>query len=64
MRRLSVSSVGIEIPRAVSEYATSHRRGVTAVEFAIVPPIFFLLIFAGLEFAVVGTIRSTSHNAA
>ena len=27
-------------------------------------PIFFLLIFAGIEFATIGTIRSTSHNAA
>ncbi|MFY9255042.1 MAG: TadE family protein [Fuerstiella sp.] len=40
------------------------RKGVTAVEFAIVTPVFLILVFAGLEFAVIGTIRSTSHNAA
>lgn len=40
------------------------RRGATLVEFVFVVPIFFLVLFAGLEFATIGTIRSTSHNAA
>ena len=34
------------------------------VEFVVVVPFFFLVIFAGMEFAVLGTIRATSHNAA
>ncbi len=34
------------------------------VEFAVVAPVFFLLLFAGIEFAVLGTIRSTANNAA
>lgn len=42
----------------------SRRKGTTIVEFAVVAPIFFTLIFAGIEFSVIGTIRSTSHNAA
>ena len=42
----------------------SDRCGATAVEFVIVSPIFFLLLFAALEFATVGTIRSTANNAA
>lgn len=39
-------------------------RGVTAVEFALVAPLFFLLLFASLEFAIAATIRSTANNAA
>lgn len=39
-------------------------RGVTAVEFALVAPLFFLLLFASLEFAVAASIRSTANNAA
>ncbi|APZ91344.1 TadE/TadG family type IV pilus assembly protein [Fuerstiella marisgermanici] len=34
------------------------------VEFVVVAPVFFLLLFAGIEFAVLGTIRSTANNAA
>ena len=41
-----------------------RRRGGTAVEFVIVAPIFFFLLLAGIEFAVLGTIRSTANNAA
>lgn len=41
-----------------------RRKGTTLVEFALVAPIFFTLVFAGIEFSVIGTIRSTSHNAA
>jgi hypothetical protein len=40
------------------------RRGATVVEFAVVAPVFFLLLFAGIEFATLSTIRATSHNAA
>lgn len=39
-------------------------RGVTLVEFTLVAPVFFLLLFAAMEFAVAGTIRSTANNAA
>ena len=42
----------------------SDRHGATLVEFALVAPIFFLLLFAGIEFAALSTIRSTAHNAA
>ncbi len=41
-----------------------ERAGATVVEFAFVAPIFFVLLFAGIEFATLGTIRSTAHNAA
>ena len=40
------------------------RRGATIVEFALVAPVFFLLLFGGIEFATLSTIRATSHNAA
>ncbi|MEQ9411011.1 MAG: pilus assembly protein [Fuerstiella sp.] len=45
-------------------FQRARRRGATVVEFAVVVPIFFLLLFAGIEFATLGTIRSTAHNAA
>lgn len=41
-----------------------RRAGATMVEFAVVVPTFFLLLFGAMEFSVVGTIRSTAHNAA
>jgi Flp pilus assembly protein TadG len=40
------------------------RRGATAVEFAIVAPIFFLFAMASLEFARLNIIRHTADNAA
>lgn len=49
---------------ASSRSASQRRRGATLVEFALVAPVFFMLLFGGIEFAVIGTIRSTSHNAA
>src|SRR5210317_459873 len=42
----------------------SCRRGATVVEFAVVAPVFFILLFGGIEFAILSTIRATSHNAA
>ncbi len=43
---------------------TPCRRGVAIVEFAVVAPVFFILLFGGIEFATLSTIRATSHNAA
>lgn len=40
------------------------RRGATAVEFAIVAPIFFLLLLASFEFSRLNVIRHTADNAA
>jgi Flp pilus assembly protein TadG len=42
----------------------TSRRGATVVEFAVVAPVFFILLFAGIEFGTLSTIRATSHNAA
>ena len=41
-----------------------QRRGATIAEFAIVASVFFLLLFTGIEFSVLNTIRSTANNAA
>ena len=41
----------------------AHRRGATAVEFAIVSPIVFLTFFAAFEFCRVAMIRHTVDNA-
>lgn len=46
------------------EAKSNANRGVTAVEFTLVAPVFFLMLFAAMEFAVAGTIRSTANNAA
>lgn len=40
------------------------RRGATAVEFAIVAPIFFLLLLVSFEFSRLNVIRHTADNAA
>ena len=40
------------------------RRGATVVEFAIVAPVFFLLLFASFEFSRLNVIRHTADNAA
>jgi len=40
------------------------RRGATAVEFALVAPIFFLLLLASFEFSRLNVIRHTADNAA
>jgi Flp pilus assembly protein TadG len=41
-----------------------YRRGATTVEFAIVAPIFFLLLLASFEFSRLNVIRHTADNAA
>ncbi len=40
------------------------RVGKTAVEFALTAPIFFLVLFGGIEFSRMHTIRSSIENAA
>lgn len=41
-----------------------HRRGVAAVEFAFVAPVFFLLTIAAFEFGRLNVMRHTADNAA
>jgi Flp pilus assembly protein TadG len=40
------------------------RRGVAAVEFAIVAPVFFILVMAAFEFGRINVLRHTADNAA
>jgi Flp pilus assembly protein TadG len=40
------------------------RRGATAVEFALVAPVFFLVLFAMFEFSRLNVLRHTADNAA
>lgn len=42
----------------------TNRRGATAVEFAIVAPVFFMILFAMFEFSRLNVIRHTADNAA
>lgn len=41
-----------------------RRRGALTVEFALTAPIFFLVIFAGIEFARIHMIQNAMENAA
>lgn len=41
-----------------------NRRGAAAVEFAVVAPIFFVLVIAAFEFGRMNVIRHTADNAA
>ena len=42
----------------------SYRRGAVVVEFAVAAPIFFLLVFASIEFGRLNMIRHAAENAA
>lgn len=43
---------------------SNRRRGATMVEFAIVAPIFLILLFGAFEFSRLNMMRSTASNAA
>lgn len=64
MKRIRTRKREIPLPGSGCRHGRERRAGATIVEFAIVAPIFFMLLFVGIEFAVLGTIRSTAHNAA
>ncbi|HUS40736.1 MAG: TadE family protein [Pirellulales bacterium] len=49
--------------RHLRRYAR-RRRGAVVVEFAIVAPLFFLLLFASVEFARMNMLRHAADNAA
>ena len=52
--------------RSKKKYATnrSQRRGVSAVEFAVVAPVFFLFVFSMFEFGRIVMLQHTMTNAA
>lgn len=47
-----------------TKFVKRSRRGATTVEFAIVAPIFFLLLLASFEFSRLNVMRHTADNAA
>lgn len=47
-----------------SDPQLADRRGVTVVEFAIVAPVFFLVVLAMFEFSWLNVVRHTADNAA
>jgi Flp pilus assembly protein TadG len=51
-------------PRIRRRPTIAGRRGAAAVEFAIVGPIFFVLLIAAFEFGRMNVIRHTADNAA
>jgi Flp pilus assembly protein TadG len=51
-------------PRGLGRATHRHRTGAAAVEFAIVAPIFFILVIAAFEFGRINVIRHTADNAA
>jgi Flp pilus assembly protein TadG len=50
--------------RSTSQRNANSRAGATAVEFAIVAPIFFLILLASFEFSRLNVLRHTADNAA
>jgi Flp pilus assembly protein TadG len=44
--------------------SAANRTGAAAVEFAIVAPVFFILVIAAFEFGRINVIRHTADNAA
>lgn len=51
-------------PRKVRRQSRRDRRGATMVEFAIVAPVFFLILLASIEFSRVNVMRHTADHAA
>lgn len=54
----------MNLMRLLKQNRRSDRLGATLVEFAIIAPVFFLVIFAMFEFSRFNIIRHTSDNAA
>jgi Flp pilus assembly protein TadG len=52
-----------ESPRTMKNNR-KHRRGATAVEFALTAPVFFLFLLAAFEFGWLNVLRHTADNAA
>ena len=52
------------MPRHVSRPHPRDRRGATIVEFAIVAPVFLVILFALFEFCWINVVRHTADNAA
>lgn len=44
--------------------STSSRRGATAVEFALVAPVFFMILLASIEISRLNVMRNTADHAA
>ena len=54
-----------EIPlRTRRRAAASDRRGAVTVELALVAPMFFMILFASIEFGRMNMLRHAAHNAA
>ena len=51
-------------PKRTRRSPANNRAGATAVEFALVAPIFFLLLLSSFEFSRLNVIRHTADNAA
>ncbi len=51
-------------PSRPVKHGLSARLGAMTVEFALVAPIAFTIVFAGIEFTRANTIRNTAENAA
>lgn len=51
-------------PKRTKRSPANNRTGATAVEFALVAPIFFLLLLSSFEFSRLNVIRHTADNAA
>ncbi|TWT31180.1 TadE-like protein [Posidoniimonas corsicana] len=48
----------------IKKQPAANRRGAVVVEFAIIAPVFFMVIFAMFEFSRLNVLRHTADNAA
>ena len=49
---------------AIKTHLDGHRRGASLIEFSLVLPVFFMVLFAGFEFSRICLVRNAAHNAA
>jgi Flp pilus assembly protein TadG len=62
--RSSTAAPRVAAKRLTGSTNATRRTGATAVEFAIVAPIFFMFVIAAFEFGRLNVIRHTADNAA
>jgi Flp pilus assembly protein TadG len=62
--RSAAADLRVAAKRLTRSTNATRRTGAAAVEFAIVAPVFFILVIAAFEFGRINVIRHTADNAA
>ena len=64
LRHLRPAKIDFAAIRSRKEKSAQNRDGATSVEFALVAPVFFLMVFICLEFIRLNMIRNLTQDAA